>query len=320
MNKFIGVVWMGLGLAVLGGPQVLAAQPGEAVTAVSPDVKLAYKVLGPSTGRPVILIAGTGMQLVEWPETLVDGLVAQGRRVIVFDNRDVGHSTSYPEAGMPDFAATFAAKANGAKIPLPYTGHDLAGDVTVLMDRLRIERADIIGVSGGATLAELVAADAPDRVRALVLVMANSGNPAHPIPADAKRMATSQVPGADATAGRMALGKALAGKDDNFDAAEADAVARAAIARNPDPLGGVRQGAALLALGDIRQDLVRIKAPAYVIHGVDDPLISLAAGEEVARSIPGAKWQVVQGMGHNLTSGGIDVILRAITEVAPVSK
>ncbi|HNW63052.1 MAG TPA: alpha/beta hydrolase, partial [Piscinibacter sp.] len=47
---------------------------------------------GPAGGEPLVMIMGLGMQLVAWPEGLVDQLVAKGFRVIRFDNRDVGLS------------------------------------------------------------------------------------------------------------------------------------------------------------------------------------------------------------------------------------
>ena len=46
--------------------------------------------------------------------------------------------------------------------------------------------------------------------------------------------------------------------------------------------------------------LRRIRVPTLVIHGADDPLVPVAAGEHTAQMIPGAKLEIVQGMGHDL--------------------
>src|SRR5690554_5729776 len=51
---------------------------------------LAYESSGSPDNGTVLLIAGTGMQLIDWPNELVEGLVGRGHRVIRFDNRDVG--------------------------------------------------------------------------------------------------------------------------------------------------------------------------------------------------------------------------------------
>ncbi|MCB1602201.1 MAG: hypothetical protein KDI66_19425, partial [Xanthomonadales bacterium] len=55
---------------------------------------LDYEWHGPEQGPVLILIMGLGMQRVAWPPELIDGLVAQGLRVLTFDNRDIGLSGS----------------------------------------------------------------------------------------------------------------------------------------------------------------------------------------------------------------------------------
>jgi pimeloyl-ACP methyl ester carboxylesterase len=51
-------------------------------------------------GRPVmLLIMGLGMQLVAWPDALVDWLVGAGYRVVRHDNRDAGLSQGFDELG-----------------------------------------------------------------------------------------------------------------------------------------------------------------------------------------------------------------------------
>ena len=45
---------------------------------------------GRASAEPLLLIMGLGMQLVAWHEGLVRQLLAQGFRVIRFDNRDAG--------------------------------------------------------------------------------------------------------------------------------------------------------------------------------------------------------------------------------------
>ena len=59
---------------------------------------------GPTSGEPLLLIMGLGMQLVAWPDGFVKQLVAQGFRVIRFDNRDAGLSQSFDAAGVPNMA------------------------------------------------------------------------------------------------------------------------------------------------------------------------------------------------------------------------
>ena len=52
------------------------------------DIKIAYRDYGPSTGDPILLVQGLGGQLINWPDHLLDFLIDNGYRPIVFDNRD----------------------------------------------------------------------------------------------------------------------------------------------------------------------------------------------------------------------------------------
>lgn len=53
-----------------------------------------------------------------------------------------------------------------------------------------------------------------------------------------------------------------------------------------------------------------------VIHGVDDPLVTLSGGEATARAVPGARLVTIPGMGHDLPEPAWPVILDAIVDNA----
>ena len=57
------------------------------------DVKIAYRDYGPIEGEPILLVQGLGGQLINWPDHLIDFLIKNGFRPIVFDNRDTGLSS-----------------------------------------------------------------------------------------------------------------------------------------------------------------------------------------------------------------------------------
>src|SRR5262245_62644238 len=90
----------------------------------SHGVRLWYESRGPEDGPVVLLVSGGGASLVWWPPELVDGLVAAGCRVVLFDQRDTGVSTHV------DWAKA------------PYGLDDLVGDALAVLDAA--------GVSGGA--------------------------------------------------------------------------------------------------------------------------------------------------------------------------
>lgn len=285
-------------------------------------IQIAYRIVGADTGIPIVLIGGTGMQLIDWTPALIDGLVAKGFRVIVFDNRDAGRSTHFTAAGAPDWPAIFAALGAGKPAPLPYTAQDMATDTIALMSAVGLSDANIFGISGGATVAELVAIAAPARVRSLTLVMANSGDPQIPMPADPKRTAGIPQGAATDTPAQsierlVATYTALTGRKYPIGPDEARAMATRYVERDPDPLAYQRQGAAMLVLGDLRPRLAAIKAPTVVIHGSDDPLLSPRTGETVARTIPGARFVLIDGLGHDLPAS---VAPQIVAEVASVAK
>lgn len=284
-----------------------------------------YRISGSDAGRPLLLLAGTGMQLIEWPPELIDGLVGQGYRVISYDHRDAGGSTHFNRSGPPDWPAIMAALGAGRSPPLPYDAVDMARDAGALLDALDIERADLLGISGGATIAALVAAEQPERVRSLHLIAANSGNPAIPMPADPARLATVAQPAPgdsleDLVAKRVAMARALAAEGAPFDEQRMRALAQQAITRDPDPHGHARQGAAILSAGDLRARLATIEAPTLVVHGEEDPLVSQRAGRDVAATIPNATFLLVSGMGHELQPTHISAILEAVRANAARSR
>src|SRR5262245_66361921 len=125
----------------------------------------------------MLLIMGNGAQLTAWPVELIEALVKRGYRVIIYDNRDVGLSTKFDRAGVPDTKAVIEAREAGKPSPLPYTLDDMAKDAVGLLDALGIKKAHVVGVSMGGMIAQLVAADHPEHTLSLTSIMPTSGQP-----------------------------------------------------------------------------------------------------------------------------------------------
>ena len=102
-------------------------------------------------GDPLILIAGLGQDSATWGFQFP--VLSKRFRVIAPDNRDSGKSFRSPGA---------------------YSTADMAHDVIELMDRLRIDRAHVLGVSMGGMIAQHLALEAPDRINGLVLASTTS--------------------------------------------------------------------------------------------------------------------------------------------------
>ena len=83
----------------------------------------------------------------------------------------------------------------------------------------------------------------------------------------------------------------------------------AAARRGFHPTGTARQMAAVAADTKRADELRRITAPTLVVHGLADPLVPYACGQDTARRIPGARLVGIHGMGHDLPSGVVERIL-----------
>ncbi len=316
-------------IAVVAGAAVASASaqaPAESQVTLPSGVTLTYVTEGDPDGEPLVLVAGTGMQLVDWPESLVRGLVERGFRVIRFDNRDVGLSTVYEDAPVPTQAEIDAAVAAGEN-PFPYSMQDLGADVVGLLDALEVPAAHLAGVSMGGSIATWAALDAPDRVLSLTLIATASGNPEQPILADPEAFAAVPPPptaadGVEAfTDYWVALGHALSGEGFALDEEAVREAAARYFERWYDPVALVRQQTAVafdfFVRGRERFDrLAEIGIPTVVIHGDDDPLVPAASGLELAESIPGAELRLVPGLGHDIPDGVVPELVDAIVTAA----
>jgi pimeloyl-ACP methyl ester carboxylesterase len=71
---------------------------------------------------------------------------------------------------------------------------------------------------------------------------------------------------------------------------------------------------AILGTGSLQRYTRRITAPTVVIHGSKDPMVRPRNGRNVARVIDGARYVVVDGMGHDLPEPVWRPVVEALTE------
>ncbi|HUZ12868.1 MAG TPA: alpha/beta hydrolase [Caulobacteraceae bacterium] len=269
------------------------------------EFDLYYESHGAPGAEPILLIMGLGAQMTRWSPGFIAELVAAGHRVIAYDNRDVGLSEKLEAAGAPDLAAVFQAVREHRKAPVAYTLDDMAADAAGLLGALGLERAHIVGASMGGMIAQLVAADYPERTLSLTSIMSSSGNPELPR-ARPEAMARLNTPAPDPNADLEAfLASAVEGArvmSSRYppDEALVRAQALADFRRCHYPVGFQRQYAAIMASPDRRPKLAAITAPTVVIHGDDDPLVPVEAGRDTAANIAGAELRIVPGVGHEM--------------------
>jgi pimeloyl-ACP methyl ester carboxylesterase len=247
---------------------------------------------------------GLGMQLIAWPQAMVQMLVQQGFRVIRFDNRDIGLSQGFDDAGVPNMALAGLRYAVHLPVRSPYSLADMARDSLGVLDALDIEQAHVCGASMGGMIAQHLSAMAPGRVASLTLMMTTSGARHLPQPSWRVRralMSRPMGPGSDAAVDWIVrVLKVIGSPGHAMDPQLVKARALATVQRAWHPAGSARQLLAVVADGDRSALLPHIQAPTLVIHGVDDPLVPLACGKDLAQRIADARTDFIPGMGHDL--------------------
>jgi pimeloyl-ACP methyl ester carboxylesterase len=261
----------------------------------------------------VVLIMGLGMQLVAWPAAFVGALVQAGFRVVRFDNRDVGLSQHFDHLGVPNIVWESFKHRVGLPVHAPYTLHELAADTLGVMDALGIDSAHVVGVSMGGMVAQRVALAAPQRVRSLASIMSSSGARYLPGPKPHVLQALISRPRGHGEAAivdhYVHLFRVIGSPGFATNEAELRESILVATRRGYYPQGTMRQLTAVAADTRRADELPRIKAPTLVLHGRADPLVPLACGHDTARRITGAKFQVIDGMGHDLAPGVVEHLL-----------
>jgi pimeloyl-ACP methyl ester carboxylesterase len=297
----------------------IALEAGERIAKVG-DLEICFQTFGRPSDPPLLLIAGLGAQMILWEDDFCAALAERGLWVVRYDNRDVGKSSQIDWKPPAEAGAAIAERKKGDRIAAPYLLTDMAADAVGLMDALGIARAHFVGASMGGMIAQEAAIHWPERVRSLTSIMSTTGDPRLPPPIpEVMTVFTNPPPktAEDFVEANVAAWKIFRGpgypEDEKRDRARAIRAAR----RGFNVEGGQRQLLAVYASGSRKKTLPSVKAPALVIHGADDPLMPLAAGEDTAASIPGAKLVVLPRMGHALP---VAVWPRVIDEIAELVK
>lgn len=285
------------------------------------DVRIFYEDLGDPAAPAVVLLAGLAAQLSTWPDGFCALLVDAGYRVIRFDHRDTGWSTSLDGLHAPGGRAGHAWRyLLGRGSEVPYTLVDMSRDVVALLDQLGIGRAHVVGVSMGAMIAQILAATEPDRVRSLGVVMATTGKRIFTAPPAWRVLRLAlHAPGRGASPkDRLAFEARHLAVLNGPAVAPPEAVLRDRVRRLAEradhPDGLRRHVDAILGTGPLLRYSRAITAPTVVVHGSADPMLRPTHGRAVARAIPGARFVLIQGMGHDLPAPVWRPVTEALTK------
>lgn len=267
-------------------------------------LRIAVDDQGPRGAPALLMIMGLGMQLIAWPQGLVDALTARDLRVIRFDNRDIGLSQHLDHLGLPHVGWASFKHLLHLPVRSPYSLADMARDALGVMDALDLPRAHVWGASMGGMIAQHLADQAPQRVQSLTLMMTTAGARHLPGPTWPVRQALLARPPrrdeATLQAHFAALYRLIGSPAYPPAPGWLEARVAEALRRSDHPQGMLRQLMAVVADEDRTPRVTRIQAPSLVIHGEADPLVPIAAGRHLARHLRHVETDFIPGMGHDL--------------------
>lgn len=271
--------------------------------------------LGSKDNPAIILIMGAMNQGLFWYDLFCEKLVTLGFFVIRYDHRDTGFSSTV------DFKVS------------PYNLNSLTNDVLDILDGYDIKKANIVGISMGGYIGQLLAINHPTRVKTLTListtadqrpymdaVMDNFDNK-YELPYPSKKFidyianSKNNPPKTEAEFRRSQIDgwKIFFGKQlSQIDEIELVRLIDLSNKRNKNKFSPFNHGLAV-ANSDNRLDIVKnIIAPTLIIHGENDVCFSVAHGEFLNKKIPNSKLEVVKNMGHMFSLSESDILLNTI--------
>ncbi len=284
-----------------------------------PNLKMAYEQDG--TGRPLLMIMGVGGQLVQWPPDFCEALIQKGFSIIRPDNRDVGLSEKFDQYGVPNTQQAFWRQAVKLPINAPYTLEDMAEDKIQLLDHLGIEQCDILGISMGSMITQILAAKYPQRFKTVTLMHTNTGKLRHGIQTKPKALQAllkrSTIRNADEFANYFQYLFSVVGSPNLQRPPEVlKEAGKALYARGYHRDGFKRQFTAIMATGDRERFYSNITHPTAVIHGRKDPLLCMAGARAVVHAIPTAQGHYFDELGHDIPSELVPDFAHIIHELA----
>ena len=252
------------------------------------SVELHYDTFGDPTNPTLLMVNGLGSQCINYVDELCEQFAAQGLHVVRFDNRDVGLSTWFDDAPV--------GPAGNA-----YTLSDMSDDAFAVLDAVGVERTHVMGASMGGMIVQTMAIEHPERVLTMTIIMSRTGEEgfgnSSPI-AFAQLTAPPPTDRAGYVDAQLA-GLRLWGSPAFADEARITAMAERAFDRAFHPAGTRRQFLAVGASGSRADGLRQVRIPTLVIHGDRDTLIEPSGGERTAELVPGARYELIEGMGHD---------------------
>jgi pimeloyl-ACP methyl ester carboxylesterase len=241
-------------------------------------VQYAYRELGSESGVPVVFLHHFTAVMDDWDPRIIDGIAAR-HHVIAFDNRGIGSSSS----------------------KVPHDVEQMGADAITFIRALGYDQVDLFGFSLGGAVAQMVALQAPDLVRRMVVAGSGprGGGGIWKMPfivggAYAKAFATRKDPRHFLFFPRNAEGNQAS-----------KAYFERLAERTQDRVRPVTRQAAMAQLRAITtaglhapDDLSAIKVPVLVANGDNDLMVASRLSADMVRRLPDSELVIYPNSGH----------------------
>jgi pimeloyl-ACP methyl ester carboxylesterase len=251
---------------------------------------VAYEVMGEGPVDIVLLTGPLSHLDLMWDEPSCASFLrnlASFSRLIIFDSTGIGLSDPVPD---------------GIIVP-----GQIVDDFRAVMDASRTEHAAIVGVSGGGSMAALIAAALPERVSAIILYGAYAklgADPEYPWGSSLGRPAEEV-----ALQGRLRSHNVLnpTVHDDRRVSEWSERFFRSAASP-----GVIRDVVTMMRELDIRPVLGQLTVPALVIARENDAYIAVENSRYLAAHVPNSELVELPGVDHHPWFGDAGAVIDAI--------
>ena len=276
------------------------------------DIEIYYRDYGPIDGDPILLVQGIGGQLINWPHHLIEFLILNNFRPIVFDNRDTGLSSKIESDAFDDDnrGSTIIRSYIRYYLRLPiesdYTLDDMADDAISVLNTLNIDKAHILGISMGGMIAQIIASSYPERTKTFTLIAstASTPSPLNGPTRKVRKLLMDRTKNPNATIDeRVNRTRKIFGEigyqginlnTDEFYEEVSNSIQRGGT----NDTGFGRQLTAILGSENRLNKVKSIQAPTLIIHGKDDPLIKVKNAYKTNKLIDNSNLIIISDMRH----------------------
>ncbi len=269
------------------------------------DVELCTESFGDKNNEAILLIMGATSSMVWWDSNFCNKLADSGFHVIRYDNRDTGKSTCYGEGN------------------LQYSIEDMVDDAIRILDYYKIEKANIVGISLGGMIGELISLEKPERVKTLTLISSSVFGPEDTrFPNIDKNILEyfNKIIDLDWKDKKAVLDyivktwEITTGKVKKFEENRIRKLAEEEIQRASDISSMMNH--TLLDGGEKWYGRIgEIKVPVLIIHGTKDPVFPYEYAVELNKLISGSKLLPLEETGHEFREDDWDFIISGILEL-----